>query len=127
MREAATTCIAATWMDQRGRMWTNEPAVVHHSSFVEEDEGRSLDSFVPVATNEGMVELKINEEGVPINPMEGISEFLEMEGRGGPPMAFDAPLPSQRQGSKRTCNLSVSSHPKVPNYRIGRDRGEEGA
>jgi hypothetical protein len=26
---------------------------------------------------------KINEEGVPINPMEGISEFLEMEGRGG--------------------------------------------
>ncbi len=30
-----------------------------------------------------MAELKINEEGAPINPMEGISEFLEMEGRGG--------------------------------------------
>jgi hypothetical protein len=29
------------------------------------------------------VELKINEKGVPINLMEGISEFLEMEGRGG--------------------------------------------
>ncbi len=64
-------------------MWTNEPAVVHSSSFVEEDEGRSLDSFVPVPMHEGMAELKINEEGVPINPMEGISEFLEMEGRGG--------------------------------------------
>jgi hypothetical protein len=64
-------------------MWTNELAVVHHSSFVEEDEGRSLNSFVPVPTYEGMAELKINEEGVPINPMEGISEFLEMEGRGG--------------------------------------------
>ncbi len=64
-------------------MWTNEPAVVHHSSFVEEDEERSLDSFVPVPTYEGTVELKTNEEGVPINPMEGISEFLEMESRGG--------------------------------------------
>ena len=64
-------------------MWTNEPAVVHHSSFVEEDEGRSLDSFAPVLTYEGTAELKINEEGVPINWMEGISEFLEMEGRGG--------------------------------------------
>jgi hypothetical protein len=64
-------------------MWTNEPVVVHHSSFVEEDEGRSLDSFVPVPTYEGTTELKINKEGVPINPMEGISEFLEMEGRGG--------------------------------------------
>jgi hypothetical protein len=30
-----------------------------------------------------MAELKINEEGLPINPMEGISDFLEMEGRGG--------------------------------------------
>jgi hypothetical protein len=30
-----------------------------------------------------MAELKINEKGVPINPMEGISEILEMEGRGG--------------------------------------------
>ncbi len=63
-------------------MWINEPAVVHHSSFVEEDEGRSLNSFVPVPTYEGTAELKINEEGVPINLMEGISEFLEMEGRG---------------------------------------------
>jgi hypothetical protein len=83
MREAATTCIAATQNDQRGRMWTNEPAVVYRSSFVEGDEGRSLDSFVPVPTYEGTAELKINEEGVLINPMEGISEFLEMEGRGG--------------------------------------------
>jgi hypothetical protein len=58
-------------------MWTNEPAVVHHSSFMEEDEGRGLDSFVPVPTYKGTAELKINEEGVPINPMEGISEFLE--------------------------------------------------
>jgi hypothetical protein len=64
-------------------MWTNEPAVVHHSSFLEEDEGRSLDSFVPVRMYEGTAELKINEEGVPINPMEGISEFSEMESRGG--------------------------------------------
>ncbi len=64
-------------------MWKNEPTVVHCSSFVEEDEGRSLDLFVPVPTNEGTAELKINEEGVPINLMEGISEFLEMEGRGG--------------------------------------------
>jgi hypothetical protein len=64
-------------------MWTNEPAVVHRSSFVEEDEGRSLDSFVSVPTYEGTAEQKRNEEGVPINPMERISEFLEMEGRGG--------------------------------------------
>jgi hypothetical protein len=64
-------------------MWKKELAVVHHSSFVEEDEGRSLNSFVPVPTYKGTAELKINEEGVPINPNEGISEFLEMEGRGG--------------------------------------------
>jgi hypothetical protein len=64
-------------------MWTNEPVLVHSSSLVEEDEGRSLDSSVPVLTQEGMAELKINEEGVPINPMEGISELLEMESRGG--------------------------------------------
>jgi hypothetical protein len=63
-------------------MWTTEPAVVQCSSFVEEDEGRSLNSFVPVPMYEGTAELKIN-EGVPINPMEGISEVLEMEGRGG--------------------------------------------
>jgi len=101
---------------------------------VEEDEGRSLDSFRPVPMYKGTAELKINEEGVPINPMEGISEFVGMEGRGGmeinsrsppPPMAIDAPLPSQRQGSKRAHNLSVSSHPRVPNYTIGWDRGEE--
>ncbi len=64
-------------------MWKNEPAVVHRSSFVEEDEGRSLNSFAPVPTYKGTAELKINEEGVPINPMAGVSEFLEMEGRGG--------------------------------------------
>jgi hypothetical protein len=74
--EAATISIAATWKDWRGRMWTNELALVHRSSFVEEDEGRSLDSFVPVPMYKGTAELKINEEGVPINPMEGISEFL---------------------------------------------------
>ncbi len=50
---------------------------------MEEVEERSLDSFVPVLTYKGTAELKINEEGVPINPMEGISKFLEMEGRGG--------------------------------------------
>ncbi len=83
MGEVATTCIAATQKDWRGRTWTNEPAVVHHSSFVEEDEGRGLNSFVPVPTYKGTAELKINEEGVPINPMVGINEFLEMEGRGG--------------------------------------------
>jgi hypothetical protein len=58
MGEAATTCIAATRKDWRGRMWTNESAVVHHSSFVEEDEGRSLDSFVPVLTYKGTAEQK---------------------------------------------------------------------
>ncbi len=83
MGGAATTCIAATRKDQRGRMWTNEPAVVHSSSFVEEDEGRSLDSFVPVLMYEGTAELKINEEGVPINQVEEIGEFLDMEGRDG--------------------------------------------
>jgi hypothetical protein len=61
--EAATICIAAIWKDWRGRMWTNELTVVHHSSFVEEEEGRSLDSFVLVLTYEGTAELKINEEG----------------------------------------------------------------
>jgi hypothetical protein len=95
MGEAATTCIAATRKDQRGRMWTNEPAVVHHSSFVQEDEGRSLNSFVPDPMYEGTVELKINEEGVPINPMKEISEFLEMEGRGG--MGINS-LPSPADG-----------------------------
>jgi hypothetical protein len=64
-------------------MWTNELAVVHRSSFVEEEEGRSLNSFVPDQTYKGTAELKTNEEGLPINLMEGISEFLEMEGRGG--------------------------------------------
>jgi hypothetical protein len=83
MGEAVTTCIAATRKDWSGRTWTNEPAVVHHSSFVEEDEGRGLNSFVPVPTYKGTAELKINEEGVPTNLMEGISEFLELAGRGG--------------------------------------------
>ncbi len=41
------------------------------------------------------------------------------------PKAMKAPLSSRRQGSKRAHNLSVSSHPRVPNYTIGRDRGEE--
>jgi hypothetical protein len=77
MGEAATTCIAATRKGRRGRMRTNEPEVVHRSSFVEEDEARSLDSFVSVPAYEGTAELKINEEGVLINPMEGISELLE--------------------------------------------------
>jgi hypothetical protein len=77
-------------------MWTNELAVVHHSSFVEEDEGKSLDSFVQVPMYEGTAELKINEEGVPINPIEGISKFLEMEGRGGMGINFLS-LPRQWQ------------------------------
>ena len=87
-------------------MWTNELAVVHHSSFVEEDEGKSLDSFVQVPMYEGTAELKINEEGVPINPMAGVSEFLEMEGRGGMginslslPHRWQLMLPRQRKGS----------------------------
>ncbi len=42
-----------------------------------------------------------------------------------PPMTIDAPLPSQRQGSKRAHNLSVSSCPRVPNYTIGRDSGKK--
>ena len=33
--------------------------------------------------HKGTGELKINEEGVPINPIERISEFFEVEGRGG--------------------------------------------
>jgi hypothetical protein len=41
------------------------------------------------------------------------------------PKAMKAPLPSQRQGSNRAHNLSVSSRPIVPSYMIGRDRGEE--
>jgi hypothetical protein len=65
--------------------------VVHHSSFVEEEEGRGLNSFGPVPTYKSTAELKINEEGVPINPIEGISEFLEMEGRGGMEMNSRSP------------------------------------
>jgi hypothetical protein len=38
--------------------------VVHHSSFVEEDERMGLNSFVSVPMYKGMVELKMNEEGV---------------------------------------------------------------
>jgi hypothetical protein len=80
--EAVTTCIAATQKDRRGRMWTNDPAVNHHSSFGE-GKGGGLDSCVLVPMYKGTAELKINEEGVRINPMEGINEFLEMKGRGG--------------------------------------------
>ncbi len=76
-------CIAAMQKNRRGRTRTNEPVVVHCSSFVEEDEGRGLHTFIPIFTYKGTVELKINEEDVPINLIEGISEFLEMEGRGG--------------------------------------------
>jgi hypothetical protein len=66
--------------------------------------------------------------------MEGISAFVEIEGSGGmeiiffsPPLPkeMNAPLPSQRQGSKRACNLIVSSRSRVTTYLIGRDRGEE--
>jgi hypothetical protein len=101
-------------------MWTNEPVVVHHSSFVEEDEGKSLDSFVPVPMYEGTAELKINEEGVPINPMEGISEFLEMEGRGGMeiislslPCQWRLMLCSQSKG-KAAKGLVTCQSPHVP-------------
>jgi hypothetical protein len=89
--EAATICIAAMQKDRRGMTRTNELAVVHHSSFVEEDEGMGLDSFVPVPAYKGTAELKINEEGAPINPMEGISKFLEMEGRGGMEINYRSP------------------------------------
>jgi hypothetical protein len=120
MGEAATTCIAATQKDQRGRMWTNKPAVVHRSSFVEENEGRSLGSFVPVRTYKCTAELKINEEGVPINPMEGISEFLDMEGRGGMginslslPRRWHLMLRCQAKG-KAAKGLVTCQSPQVP-------------
>ncbi len=94
--------------------------MVHHSLFVEEDEGRSLDSFVPVPTYKGMAELKINEEGVPINPMEGISEFLEMEGRGGMkinslslPCQWRLMLHCQAEG-KAAKGLVTCQSPHVP-------------
>jgi hypothetical protein len=57
VREAAITCIAATRNDRIGRMWKNELGVDHCSSFVEEDEGRGLDSFVPVPMYKGTAEL----------------------------------------------------------------------
>jgi hypothetical protein len=69
-----------------------------------------------------------------INPKKGDQRVLEYGGQrwGGNnfplpplPMAIDASLRSRRQGSKRARNLSVSSCPRVPNYTIGRDRGEE--
>jgi hypothetical protein len=70
------------------------------------------------------------------DPKGGNQCVVGLEGRGGikinscsppPPTAMNAPLPSQRQGSERACNLSVSSRPRVPNYTIalGRDRKEE--
>jgi hypothetical protein len=101
-------------------MWTNEPAVVHRSSFGEEDEGRSLDSFVPVPTYKGTAELKINEEGVPIKLMKKISEFLEIEGRGG--MGINSlSLPCQwqlmlrcRAKGKAAKGLVTCQSPHVP-------------
>ncbi len=101
-------------------MRTNEPVVVHRSLFVKEDEGRSLNSFVPDPTYEGTEELKINEEGLPINPMEGISEFLEMEGRGG--MEINSPsLPCQwrlmlrcQAEGKAAKGLVTCQSPHVP-------------
>jgi hypothetical protein len=101
-------------------MWTNEPAVVYHSSFVEDDEGRSLDSFVPVRMYESTAELKINEEGVPINLMEGISEFLEVEGRGGMginslslPRQWQLMLRCQAEG-KAAKGLITCQSPHIP-------------
>jgi hypothetical protein len=101
-------------------MWTNEPAVIHCSSFVEEGEGRSLDSFVPVPMYKGTAELKINEEGVPINPMEEISEFLEMEGRSGMginylslPRRWQLMLHCQAKG-KAAKGLVTCQSPHIP-------------
>jgi hypothetical protein len=78
---------------------------------------------------------KMNEDGRPINLTEGISVFVGVEGIGGmeinscsPPPPWRLMLPCQAKGkasSKRACNLSVSSRPRVPNYKIGQDRGEE--
>jgi hypothetical protein len=81
----------------------------------------------------GTAKLKINEEGVPINPMEGISEFLEMEGRGGmeinshsPPCQWRLMLCCHAKG-KAAKGLVICQSPHVPdpNYTIGRNRGEE--
>ncbi len=47
--EAVTIYIAATQKDRRGRTRTNEPAVIHRSSFGE-GKGGGLDSFVLVPT-----------------------------------------------------------------------------
>jgi hypothetical protein len=67
-----------------------------------------------------MAELKINEEGVPINPMEGISEFLEMEGRGGMGINFLS-LPCQwqlmlrcRAEGKAVKGLITCQSPHIP-------------
>jgi hypothetical protein len=101
-------------------MWTNELAVAHRSSLVEEDEERSLDSFVPAPMYKGTAELKINEEGEPINPMEGISEFLEMEGKGGMginslslPRRWGLMLRCQAKG-KAAKGLVTCQSPHVP-------------
>ncbi len=87
---------------------------------MEEDEGRSLNSFVSVPTYKGMAELKINEGGVPINPMEGISEFLEMEGRGGMEInSFSLPCRWRlmlhcRAEGKAAMRLVTCQSPHVP-------------
>jgi hypothetical protein len=47
--EAATIYIAATQKDRRGRTMTNEPAVIHRSSFGK-GMGGGLDSFMLVST-----------------------------------------------------------------------------
>ncbi len=79
-----------------------------------------------------MAELKNKWQEWTNKPKGGDQCDRGVDGRGGMeinfrsptlPMVMHAPLPSQRQGSKRACNLSVSSHPRVLNGRIGRDRG----
>jgi hypothetical protein len=81
---------------------------------------RGLHSFVPVRTYEGTAEQKINEKGVPINPMEGISEFLEIEGRGGmeinsrsPSCQWQLMLRCQDEG-KAAKELVTCQSPHVP-------------
>ncbi len=49
VEEVVTIYIAATQMNRRGRTKTNEPAVIHRSSFGE-GKGGDLDSFILVPT-----------------------------------------------------------------------------
>jgi hypothetical protein len=97
------------------RRWSTVPHLWRR-----QDERRRLNSFVPVLTYKGTVELKINEEGVLINPMEGISEFLEMEGRGGMeinslslPRQWHLMLRCQAKG-KAAKGLVTCQSPHVP-------------